>query len=109
MLLGKIAEPGQVKASRAAVIECGRLADEILRLAGDAGSHNMLAEIVTHVAAGICQSVGIQPRFREQEQASGFERRSGHDDHLGADVVVLHGLRVDEVHSAGLAGLRDRP
>ena len=105
MLFREIAEPGQVKASGTAVIECGRLAHEILRLADDAGPHDVLAEIVADVAAGIRQSIGVQPRFREQEQARGFQRRSGHDDHSGADVVVLHGFGVDEVHAAGLAGL----
>src|ERR1700682_4287851 len=54
VLLRKMAEAGQGKAAGPAVSERWRLADEILGAAGDARPHNMFAEIVADVAAGVC-------------------------------------------------------
>ena len=63
MLLREIAEPREVEASGAAVIESGWLAHEVLSLADNSGPHDVLAKIVTDVATGIRQAIWIQPRF----------------------------------------------
>src|SRR5467141_91902 len=106
ILLGEIAEASQIEAAGSAVVERGWLAHEILGTPGDAGSHDVLAEIVTDVTAGVRQAVGIEPRLGEEEKASGFERGGSEDDNSRAHCVVLHRLVIDEVHAAGFAGLR---
>src|ERR1700682_4143526 len=79
VLLGKVAKPRQVEAAGAAVVERGRLADEVFCSARYAGPHNVFAEIVADVPAGVCQPVWIEARFGEQEQASEFERGGGEE------------------------------
>src|SRR6266852_6838453 len=106
MLFCKVPKSGQVETSGPAVIERGGLADEILHLTSDAGSHDVFAEVVAYVAAGVRQSIGMLPRLREQQKASGFERRRCYDHHLGADGIVLHRLGINEMHAAGFARLR---
>ncbi len=107
VLLRKVAEtaagknlPGRPSSS------VGGLPTRSFGATGDAGAHDVLAEIVADVAAGICQAIGVQPGFGEQEQARGLERGGGQYDHLGPDGVVLPRFRIDEVHAAGFAGLR---
>src|SRR4030088_2345166 len=56
MLLGQIAEEREIEAAGTAVVERWRLADKILGPASDAGSHDVLAEIVADVAAGVGQA-----------------------------------------------------
>src|SRR5579885_486523 len=61
MPLGEITKTGEIEASGATVIERGRLADETLLLAGDARAHDVLAEIVADMAAGIGKAIGMLP------------------------------------------------
>src|SRR5579883_2761520 len=57
MFLREVSETGEIEASGPAVIERGGLADKTLLLAGDAGTHDVLAEIVADMPAGIGKTV----------------------------------------------------
>ena len=106
VLLRKVSETRQVKAAGTAVVESRWFANEIFGATRDAWAHDVFAEVVAHVSAGVCQAVRVQPGFGEQEKARGLERGSGHNDNLGLDGVILLRFRIDEVNAAGFAGLR---
>src|SRR6516162_5179377 len=50
LFLLQVAEPGEIKAARPAVIERGRLANQILRAPENSRAHDVFAEVVTHMA-----------------------------------------------------------
>src|SRR5580704_9724486 len=61
--LGEIAKSRDVKAAWAAVVERRRLADEVLCAACDSGPHDVFAEIVADMTAGVGYAVWIEARF----------------------------------------------
>src|SRR5258705_9819680 len=65
MFFGQVAKSGQIKATGSAVIKCRGLADKISRATGYSWPHDVLAEIVADVPAGVCQAVRMQSRLRE--------------------------------------------
>src|SRR5882724_8266868 len=104
--LSEIAKTRNVKSAGAAVVERWWFADEILGAACDSGAHDVFAEIVAYVPAGVRYSVRIEARFGKQEKASGLQRRGGNDHYLGLGVVIFFGLGIDEMYAGGFAGLR---
>src|SRR5262249_50761947 len=80
-LFRKVAETGEIEATWTAVVQGAPLADEILDQRGDARPHQMLAEVVSHMIAGVADSVGVLARLRKQHQARRFQRGCAEHDH----------------------------
>ena len=105
MALLEVPEPGNVEPAGPSIIESARLAGQVLHEARHARTHDVLAEVVAYVAAGVSNAVRIKARFGEQHEPRRFERRSGQEDDLGLRLVSLEGFRVDERDAAGLSGV----
>src|SRR2546430_6759607 len=76
----QVAEPGDVEPAGAAVVEGGRLADQVFHEPRDPGAHHVFAEVVTHVSARVADAVGMLGRAGQQQQPRRLERRRG-DNH----------------------------
>src|SRR6266516_2203567 len=73
----QVAEPGDVEPAGAAVVEGGRLADQVFHEPRDPGAHHVFAEVVTHVSARVADAVGMLGRAGQQQQPRRLERRRG--------------------------------
>src|SRR5205809_4157164 len=91
----QVAEPGDVEPAGAAVVQGGRLADQVFHEPRDPGTHHVLAEVVAHVPARVAGAVGMLARARQEQQAGGFERRGCHDHDPGLGFVALARLTVE--------------
>ena len=105
MAFVEIAEARQIKRAGLAVVERARLADQILNQPGDVRTHDVFAEVVTHVPAGIADAVWVSVGLRKKDQPRGFQSRSGDHDDLRFRLVVSARLGINERHAARLAGL----
>ncbi len=101
----QVPEAGDVEPAGPAVIERVWFAHELLDQARDARSHDVLAEVVTHVPARVAEAVGMLRGARQQQQAGGFERGRAHDDDLRLGLVALARRTVNEGDAPGLPGV----
>src|SRR3989449_2096795 len=102
----QVAEPGDVEPAGAAVVEGGRLADQVFHEPRDPGAHHVFAEVVTHVSARVADAVGMLGRAGQQQQPRRLERRRGDNHDLRLGLVRLVRRAVDERDPARLSGVR---
>src|SRR5437879_4382356 len=104
--VGQIAKTREIKPAGPAILHRAGLAHHIFHDSRDAWPHNVLAEVVPQVPAGIADAVRIQRGLREQHQSRGLERGCRQHNYLGLGFVSLTGIRVDESYAASFAADR---
>ena len=106
LLVLQVAEAGHVEAAGPPVVEGAGLAHEVLHEPVDPGTHHVLAEVVSDVAAGVADAVWVRGGLRVQEEPRRLQRGGAHHHDPGPRLHDLAGGGVDEGHSARLARRR---
>ena len=99
----EVAKTRKIEPARAAVIERVRLTDHVVDDAGNAGTHQVLAEVVADMPARVADAVGILRRLGKQHQPRGFECRRAQDNRFRFRMIGLAGVGIDEGDAARLA------
>src|SRR5437879_12831455 len=102
--VGQIAKTREIKPAGPAIVHCAGLAHHIFHDSRDAWPHNVLAEVVPQVPAGIADAVRIPRGLREQNQSRGLEHGCRQRNYHDLGFVIPPGIRADESYGSALAG-----